>query len=116
MATIPVQKADDQVHARTFWWEALVTGSLDGAKVELPDHADCSVQVFGTWNTATLTFQGSNDGINWLPLTDPQGNDVAGTDDFLEQIVENVRYMRPLVTSVGASTDLDVYLHTRSQR
>jgi len=118
MATIAVQKVagSDTIHARTYLWEALVTGSLDGALIELPDHADKSVQVVGVFNTATLTLQGSNDGINWETLSDPQGNAIAFTSAGLEQILENTRFVRPLVSSVGASTDLDVFLHVRAQR
>ena len=118
MATIAVQKVagSDTIHARTYLWETLVTGSLDGAPIEIPDHADMSVQVVGTFDTATLTMQGSNDGTNYLPLTDPQGNAIAMTVTGLEQILENTRYIRPLVSSVGGSTDLDVYLHVRANR
>lgn len=118
MATIAVTKVSgaDQIHSRTYLWEALVTGSLDGASIEIPDHADRSVQVVGTFDTATLTMQGSNDGTNWATLTDPQGNAIAMTVTGLEQILENTRFIRPLVSSVGATTDLDVYLHVRQQR
>lgn len=118
MATIAVAKVAgaDTIHARTYLWEALVTGSLDGEPIELPDHADKSVQVVGTFDTATMAMQGSNDGTNYESLTDPQGNAIEMTSAGLEQILENTRFVRPLVSSVGASTDLDVYLHVRQQR
>ena len=118
MATIAVQKVAgaDTIHARTYLWEALVSGSLDGESIEIPDHADRSVQVVGTFDTATLTVQGSNDGTNWETLSDPQGNAIAFTSAGLEQILENTRFIRPLVSSVGGSTDLDVFLHVRASR
>ena len=118
MATIAVAKVSgaDKVHARTYLWETLVTGSLDGESIELPDHADKSVQVVGTFNTATIALQGSNDGTNWVSLSDPQGNAIEMTSAGLKQILENTRFVRPLVTSVGASTDVDVFLHVRANR
>ena len=118
MATIAVAKGSsaDTIHARTYIWEALVSGSLDGESIELPDHADKSVQVVGTFDTATIALQGSNDGTNWESLSDPQGNAIEMTSTGLKQILENTRFVRPLVTSVGGSTDVDVFLHVRANR
>ena len=118
MATIAVAKVSsaDTIHARTYIWEALVSGSLDGESIELPDHADKSVQVVGTFNTATIALQGSNDGTNWESLSDPQGNAIEMTTTGLKQILENTRFVRPLVTSVGGSTNVDVFLHVRANR
>ena len=114
MATIAVAKVSAQDPDLAYLWAALVTGSLDGAAIEIPGRADMSVQVVGTFDTATLTMQGSNDGTNWAPLTDPQGNAIAMTVAGIEQILEKTRYIRPLVSSVGATTDLDVHLYVRA--
>ncbi len=114
MATIAVAKASAQDPDHLYLWEALVTGSLDGEAIEIPGRADMCVQVVGTFDTATLTMQGSNDGTNWAPLTDPADADIAMTVTGISQIMEKTKFVRPLVSSVGATTDLDVFLFVRA--
>ena len=99
-------------------WEALVTGSLDGDAFINPNFKDICVQVKGTPDTAILTMQGTNDKgaagtETWFTLTDGAG--IAAGNDVLfnntvgaKQIYERPYKIRPLVSSVGASTDLDV--------
>lgn len=115
MATIEVAKQSAQEPDRTYLWEALVQGSLDGASIEIPGDADRSVQVIGNFSgPATLTFQGSNDDTNWAPLTDPTGAAIAFTAAGIKQIMEFTRFVRPLVSGEDGSTDIDVFLHVRS--
>lgn len=90
-------------------WEGL--GNDDqGIASHYMAFADRSVQVVGTPGGATTTIQGSNDGTNWVTLTDPQGNALTfvGTTG-LEAISEITAYVRP-ITAGGAGTDVDVYL------
>ncbi len=92
-------------------WEALVTGSLDGDAFVNPNFKDVCVQVKGTPDTAILTMQGTNDTTSeiWFTLTDLAGNDVVFNNVVGGmQIAETPYKIRPLVSSVGASTDLDV--------
>jgi hypothetical protein len=94
-----------------FLWEAL--GDADtGEAVEVANFADRSIQVAGTFGSATVTVQGSNDGTNWATLNDPQGNALAVTSAKIEQILELTRYLR-VTTSGGTGTDLDVTLLCR---
>lgn len=118
MATIDVAKVadSDNEHTVTYLWEELDQTDLDGEEVETLDYVDRSVQVVGTFDSATCAIQGSNDGTNWSSLTDPAGNAIELTAAGLVQVIENCRYIRPLVSSAGASTDLDVYLHVRKTR
>ena len=74
--------------------------------------ADRSVQMSGTWNGATVRLEGSLDGVTYLPLTDPQGNNIDATADRLEAITEIVNYVRPRCT-VGAVTSLTITLLAR---
>lgn len=74
--------------------------------------SDKSVQATGTWGGATLVLQGSNDGTTWFTLNDPAGTDISFTANGLMQILEGVRYIRP-VTSGGAGTDVTVVLIER---
>jgi hypothetical protein len=49
-------------------------GNADtGIAIDMTDYADRSVQVEGTFGSATITIEGSNDGTNWETLRDPQG-------------------------------------------
>ena len=116
MATIAVAKTSGQDPVLTYLWEAIIAGSLDGAPIALPDHADRSVQVVGTFDDATLTMQGSNDGgTTWATLTDPQGNDIAFVNAAgLKQITEFSGLVRPLASGGSGSEDLDVYLYARA--
>lgn len=75
-------------------WSALASGDV-GDGVEVPTWADRSVQIEATYGDGTITFQGSNDGVTYYPLTDPQGNAIAKTANALEQVSEVTRYVRP---------------------
>lgn len=97
-------------------WETLVTGSLDGDAFVNPNFKDICIQVKGTFDTATVTLQGTNDltSETWFTLTDgagiAAGNNVVFTSAGAKRIYEIPYKIRPLVSSVGASTDLDVTL------
>ena len=79
----------------------------DPAPIELTEFADRSVQVDGTFNGGTLTVEGSNDGLVYLPLSDPQGNALAFTSAKIEQVQEMTRFIRPRVTA-GTGVSLNV--------
>jgi hypothetical protein len=91
-----------------FTYDNLDELDLAPAGFEAPEYANKSVQVVGTFGTATIIIQGSNDGTNWVTLSDPQGTAISKTAAFIEQILENTRFVRPLV-STGAGADLDVF-------
>lgn len=54
-------------------WSGLLQGD-DGQPMPFSAYTDKSVQVTGTVGGASLAFEGSNDGVNYHTLTDPQGN------------------------------------------
>jgi hypothetical protein len=91
-------------------WTGLTKTTDDsGSPVELPNHSDRSVQVTGTFGTGgSVRIEGSNDGTNYAPLTDPQGNDLNITAAKIEAISEATRYIRPRVTAGDVSTALAV--------
>ena len=97
--------------ASVITWSGLANGD-SGQALEMPGWADRSVQVFGTFGGGNLRLQGSNDGSNWAVLTDPQGNDINITAAKIEQVMECVRYMRPLVTS-GSGVNLTISILVR---
>lgn len=80
----------------------LTTADHTGDAVEVPGGPDKTIQfVASTGGSATATIEGSNDGTNYLSLTDPQGNAISPTDDAMELVVENPRYIRPRLSTVG---------------
>ncbi len=89
-------------------WEGLAAGD-DGALVMGAQYTDKSVQVVGTFGGATLTFQGSNNGTDWSPLTDPQGNALNFATAKIELVSEATLYIRPIVTGGDGTTALSVY-------
>jgi len=106
----PILTWKDKAHVIT--WTGL-TESDSGSPLEMPGSADRSVQITGSFGSGgSLRIQGSNDGTNWNTLTDPQGNDINITASKIEQVMEVVRYMRPIVTA-GSSVNLTVSILVR---
>lgn len=97
------------VRAYVARWAGLANGD-DGERVSVAAYTDKSVQVTGTFGTGgSVTVQGSNDGVNWATLTDPQGNDLVFTSAKIELVSEATLYIRPLAAGDG-TTNLTVHM------
>lgn len=108
MATITMTAARETSHARVYTWETM--GNADtGTPLQTVGAADKTVTVTGTFGSATVTIQGSNDGTNYLTLNDQSDNALALTAAGIALIAENPLYIRP-VTSGGTGTDIDVII------
>jgi hypothetical protein len=90
------------------------TGADTGLPIAFSEWADRSVQMSGTWNAATVIWEGSNDGVTYLPLTDPQGNAITKTADTIEAVTEVCELARPRVSS-GAVTAVTISVILRRQ-
>lgn len=96
------------------WASMTNSGSDVGAAIELARFSDRSVQVTGTFGASgNLRIEGSNDGTNYVALTDPQGNALNLTAAGIEQIMEITRYIRPRVTNGDGTTSITVTLFMR---
>ena len=95
----------DEAHVIT--WALLTAANAVGAAIEMPGSSDRSVQIDGTWDSATFVLQGSNDGTTWFTLTDPQGNAISKTSDALEMVSELTRYIRPSTSGGGGSQSIN---------
>lgn len=91
---------------------ALAQGD-DGAMAQWTEYADRCFQVAGTFGGASVTIQGSNDTVNWAPLSDPQGNPLTFTSSKIEQALELPRFVRPFVNGGDGTTALTVTLCMR---
>lgn len=89
-------------------WQNMQNGD-DGSPIEFANFADRSVQVTGTFGASgKVRIEGSIDGTNYAPLTDPQGNDLDITTAKIEAVSEVVRWIRPRVIAGDGTTLLTV--------
>jgi hypothetical protein len=96
-----------------FVW-TLTSANADGAPVEMPPWADRCWQAFGTWGGATLSLEGSNDGVNWFVLSNAAaGTAATQTANGGKQTIEAPRYTRPNLTVPGAGASVTVSLLLR---
>lgn len=85
-----------------------------GDPLLLPEAADRSVHIVGTFNGATVVFEGSNDTNDgtsrYKTLTDPLGNPISKTAAALCAVSEMTRLVRPSVTGGDVSTAIEIFL------
>jgi hypothetical protein len=94
-------------------WTGLLNGD-QGGNFEFADWADRAIQIFGTFGAAgTIVIEGSNDGTNFVTLTDAAGSAMSFTAATLKQMTEAPRYIRPRVTGGDGTTSLTVILLAR---
>ena len=104
----PIKTYGDRAHVLS--WTGLLNGD-DGAPVEMPGSADRSIQFLGTFGAGgTIVLEGSNDGTNYVTLTDPQGNAISKTAAAIEAVLELTRWVRPRVTAGDGTTALEAHL------
>lgn len=115
IASIFDNRLSESDTAKLVTWTGLKFTTADsGDPVQWVDCADRCVQVLGTFGVGgSLTIEGSNNGVDFLALSDPQGNPLTFTSSRIEQVLELPRYVRPRVTAGDATTNLDVLLCMR---
>lgn len=93
--------------ATVLTWTPLTSANPNGTAVVRPQLRDKSVQFTGTFDSATVTLTGSNDGTNYKILTDPLGNTLSFTDVAgPTQISEITAYIRPASSGGGGSQSI----------
>lgn len=109
MATItPEQLPSEVSFNRRFLIEEM--GDDDqGEAIVVRNRPDGSIQAIGTFASATVTLEGSNDGTNWVTLTDPAGDPVTLTTAGLVMFLPRTWKIR-VTTSGGSGTDVDVFI------
>lgn len=91
-------------------WTGLANGDT-GAPIAYPQHADKTVHVKGTFGTGgTIVWEGSNDGVTYITLTDAQGNAISKTSEAIEVVEENTLWVRPHVTAGDGTTALSCFV------
>lgn len=94
----------------------LTTADHTGVAISYHDYADRTVQVFGTFGGATITWEGSLNNTNFEALTDPQGNAIAKSTAALEAVSEAVPYIRPRLSTVGVGADITAILYAKKAK
>jgi hypothetical protein len=95
-------------------WSNMANGDV-GNSLPLSQYADRSVQVSGTFGSGgTVAIQGSNNGNDFVTLTDPLGNPLSFTSSGIEAITEMVAYIRPSVIAGDVNTSLQISLAARA--
>ena len=94
-----------------FTW-ILLSANADGLPVEIPEWADrtwfvgSAGDVFGG---ATLSIEGSNDGVTFYTLANAAGGTpLTFTAGGCKTVIENPLFMRPNLTVVGAGASITV--------
>lgn len=103
-------------HAVLVTWSGLLNTDT-GVPVSLTDFPDRTIQLTGTFGSGgEVTFQGSNNGTDYVVLTDPQGNALTMTAGRIEVVTETPRYVRPSVTGGDGTTNLTLIMFARTPR
>jgi hypothetical protein len=95
----------------------LTTADHTGEAIELPGAADRSVHfVSAAWGSATAALEGSNEGTTFGALQNAaSGSAITATAaGALQAVVENCRYIRPRLSTVGTDAVVSVYLLSRT--
>lgn len=108
MAERAVSISDVTPDIVTMTWTGLANGDT-GAPAGRPEYADRTVQVYGTFDSGSVTIEGTCGGNQWATLTDPQGNALTFSSGRIEAITENVLQVRPS-SSGGASMSCTVVM------
>lgn len=75
-----------------------------------PIASDRTMTVSGTFDGATVTLQGSNDGVNYFALRDIFGAAISFAVAGICVIAENPVYVKPVMTGAGGSTSISVHI------
>lgn len=86
-----------------------------GLPSKTPTFSDRAVQFSGPFGTASVTLEGTLNGTDYLPLTDPQGNAITKTVASIEAISENAWFIRPKVTGGDGTTAIVCTLLSRRE-
>lgn len=105
---VPTMSGPDNMGVITITWEAISNTNQDGVAVRVPSHMDKTVTFTGTFG-GTIALQGSNDGTNYMTLSDHAGTDITATAVGIALVAENPLFVKPIQT-VATLTDVDCIL------
>lgn len=91
-------------------WSGLAQATLDdGTPVQESWRGEKTFQVFGTFGASgSVVIEGSNDGVNWSPLSNRQGTNMTFTTPGFNRSQDQPVWVRPRVTNGDGTTNLTV--------
>lgn len=107
MATVSPVRSSPAPNVAKVLWEALATG--DTINADLPSGTEPvlgSVQFTGTFGGATVTLTGSNDGTNFVTLSDPSGTAISTASAGAFEFATTMLYVKPGISG-GTGDDVD---------
>lgn len=107
MAVIKPEVVSGDDRYTTAMWEA-VTETDSFAACGLGKLPDKTMQVFGTFDGASIALHGSVDDTNYAPLTTNGVDPIAITAAGFAWIWENPRFIKPVATGGGATQSVTV--------
>lgn len=115
-ATAPLAALSKGVYGVTWTFITGVTGVSNS--INAPDLPDKVVQVHATtWGTGNVLIEGNNAELPSLgvftTLVDVQGNSLSFSDNAIEQILENPRYIRARASTVTTGATITVSMICR---
>jgi hypothetical protein len=113
MATISPATTYPAKNLVSISWSGLATGDTINQS-EIPNVMGLagSVQMEGTWGSATIVLQVSNDGTNWNTLKDINGSDISLTADGMREFSTAARFIKP-TPSGGTGDSINITIALR---
>lgn len=103
MATIRATTQDVARGVLSSTWSGIASGD-DFEPVSAPRHPEATVQATGTFGSATVTLEVSNDGLVFHPLDDFVGDPIAFTAaGYFILPRAPFRFLRPAIAGAGGS-------------
>ena len=113
MATVsPVVNLDIADAPRHIWAELATGDTINALKLMGTGARRASVQISGTFGSATVKMQTSNDGTNFVDIKDIHNTAVSATAAAIFEITSSAIYIRPAITG-GTADSVDVTLFMR---
>jgi hypothetical protein len=94
----------------TIEWKNLSVNDF-GETLQSLQHTSSSVQVTGTFGEkGSVLLEGSNDGVNFFPLSDSYGSLIHFNKAGLKSLGDTVAYLRPKVIEGDSTTFITTIL------
>jgi hypothetical protein len=107
-----VREAGGDGSMKKFTW-VLLSADPDGVPVAMPEWADKTFEINGTFGGATCEIQGSNGGAFQQLHKASAGTGTTYTAAGIDAIIENPLFVKPILTTVGAGATITVILLIR---
>jgi hypothetical protein len=114
LTTLPGDTTINAAEAILYTWTLTAADNV-GAAIEAHEFGDRTMQVTGTFDSATIVMEGANV-ATYTTLTDPQGNALSKTAAAIEAILEVPRYTRPSSSGGAGSQSVVVTMLCRRTR